>query len=284
MRRYEDPSHAAAAPASRPSPAPTDTAVERRRGRSWPWSPGAVARLQRLAGNAAVSRLAEGEATDATPRARDRRSGRWTATRARLQADMEGRLGGQLRRRPDPHRRRRPRPRRRAVDAKPTPWTTRSCSTKAQYHPSTAAGRRTIAHELTHVIQQRSGPVDGTPAEGGDPRRATRPTTSSRRRSATPERAVSAAPEAGTVGAPGAVLGRHRIRRSSATTRPRTIMTTRTRTCRRSPPDASMRRRKPRTQTRTLRGCRHGRGGGTRRTPTRRAGARACGTRPRCPG
>jgi Zn-dependent peptidase ImmA (M78 family) len=24
-----------------------------------------------------------------------------------------------------------------------------------------------LAHELTHVVQQRSGPVDGTPAEGG---------------------------------------------------------------------------------------------------------------------
>jgi len=29
------------------------------------------------------------------------------------------------------------------------------------------ADRRTIAHELTHVVQQRSGPVDGTPAAGG---------------------------------------------------------------------------------------------------------------------
>ncbi|HVA74539.1 MAG TPA: DUF4157 domain-containing protein, partial [Acidimicrobiales bacterium] len=28
-------------------------------------------------------------------------------------------------------------------------------------------GQRTLAHELTHVVQQRSGPVDGTPAEGG---------------------------------------------------------------------------------------------------------------------
>ncbi len=24
-----------------------------------------------------------------------------------------------------------------------------------------------LAHELTHVVQQRSGPVDGTPADGG---------------------------------------------------------------------------------------------------------------------
>lgn len=31
----------------------------------------------------------------------------------------------------------------------------------------TPTGQRTLAHELTHVVQQRSGPVDGTPAPGG---------------------------------------------------------------------------------------------------------------------
>jgi hypothetical protein len=36
-----------------------------------------------------------------------------------------------------------------------------------QYAPDTAAGKRMLAHELTHVVQQRSGPVDGTPAPGG---------------------------------------------------------------------------------------------------------------------
>ncbi|WP_395244463.1 DUF4157 domain-containing protein [Agromyces sp. MMS24-K17] len=35
------------------------------------------------------------------------------------------------------------------------------------YDPSSTAGRTTIAHELTHVMQQRSGPVDGTPSGGG---------------------------------------------------------------------------------------------------------------------
>jgi hypothetical protein len=36
-----------------------------------------------------------------------------------------------------------------------------------QYDPSSAAGKTTLAHELTHVVQQRSGPVDGTSAPGG---------------------------------------------------------------------------------------------------------------------
>jgi len=33
--------------------------------------------------------------------------------------------------------------------------------------PGSASHERTLAHELTHVVQQRSGPVDGTPMAGG---------------------------------------------------------------------------------------------------------------------
>jgi hypothetical protein len=36
-----------------------------------------------------------------------------------------------------------------------------------KYDPSTPEGKTTLAHELTHVVQQRSGPVDGTSAPGG---------------------------------------------------------------------------------------------------------------------
>lgn len=35
------------------------------------------------------------------------------------------------------------------------------------YQPDTADGQRVLAHELTHVVQQRSGPVDGTVTGGG---------------------------------------------------------------------------------------------------------------------
>lgn len=35
------------------------------------------------------------------------------------------------------------------------------------YDPGSRQGRTTLAHELTHVIQQRNGPVDGTSAPGG---------------------------------------------------------------------------------------------------------------------
>jgi Domain of unknown function (DUF4157) len=36
-----------------------------------------------------------------------------------------------------------------------------------QYAPDSDSGKRTLAHELTHVVQQRSGPVEGTEAAGG---------------------------------------------------------------------------------------------------------------------
>ena len=38
---------------------------------------------------------------------------------------------------------------------------------EGKYNPTSSEGQRTIAHELTHVVQQREGAVDGTPREGG---------------------------------------------------------------------------------------------------------------------
>jgi hypothetical protein len=35
------------------------------------------------------------------------------------------------------------------------------------YQPDTQAGRHVLAHELAHVVQQKAGPVAGTPAPGG---------------------------------------------------------------------------------------------------------------------
>lgn len=36
-----------------------------------------------------------------------------------------------------------------------------------EYDPSSSRGQHLLAHELTHVVQQRSGPVSGTPQAGG---------------------------------------------------------------------------------------------------------------------
>lgn len=38
---------------------------------------------------------------------------------------------------------------------------------RGAYDPGSAQGQTLLAHELTHVVQQRVGPVDGTPAAGG---------------------------------------------------------------------------------------------------------------------
>ena len=35
------------------------------------------------------------------------------------------------------------------------------------YQPDTESGRHVLAHELAHVVQQKAGPVAGTPAPGG---------------------------------------------------------------------------------------------------------------------
>lgn len=60
-----------------------------------------------------------------------------------------------------------------------------------KYDPGSDAGRTMIAHELTHVVQQRSGPVDGT-ATGTGVRVSDPSDRFEREAVATAERAVSA--------------------------------------------------------------------------------------------
>jgi hypothetical protein len=82
------------------------------------------------------------------------------------------------------------------------------------YAPATGAGQLTLAHELTHVVQQRQGPVDGTTADGGlrishpsdrfeqeadrVARQVARPTADSTPRIRQPNSEPGAAPERGT--------------------------------------------------------------------------------------
>jgi hypothetical protein len=74
-----------------------------------------------------------------------------------------------------------------------------------KYDPGSAAGKTMLAHELTHVVQQRSGPVDGSATSGGI--KVSDPSDRfEREASANAERVMSApAPTAGLGSAPGAV-------------------------------------------------------------------------------
>lgn len=78
-----------------------------------------------------------------------------------------------------------------------------------KYDPGSDAGRTMLAHELTHVVQQRSGPVDGTPTGAGV--RVSDPSDRfEREAAATAERAMSApaAPTAQRLAAGAAVVQR----------------------------------------------------------------------------
>ena len=60
-----------------------------------------------------------------------------------------------------------------------------------KYDPGSDGGRTMLAHELTHVVQQRSGPVDGT-ATGTGVRVSDPSDRFEREAAATAERAMSA--------------------------------------------------------------------------------------------
>jgi Domain of unknown function (DUF4157) len=84
---------------------------------------------------------------------------------------------------------------------------------EGRYQPETNEGRRTLAHELTHVVQQRTGPVDGTDSGGGI--RVSDPADRfEREAAANAERIVSAPPPASTV--PAAMVPAATVQRDAA--------------------------------------------------------------------
>ena len=133
-----------------------------------PLSPAALLHLQRTAGNASVAQLLEDEHTEEEPSpVKDVvGSGGGQPLDATTRAFMEARIGGDF---GDV---------RIHTDAKATE-SARAVQANAytvghdvvfrsdQWSPGTDSGQRMLAHELTHVVQQSAGPVDGTPAPGG---------------------------------------------------------------------------------------------------------------------
>ncbi len=71
--------------------------------------------------------------------------------------------------------------------------------------PGSAAGHKTLAHELTHVLQQRAGPVDGTPAPGGI--RVSSPSDPFEQAAESTAEAVTSGTPAPTPAAPGSSAG-----------------------------------------------------------------------------
>ena|SRR5947209_1700298 len=127
--------------------------------------PDSLQRLQRAAGNAAVGALLGAEPAEESPvKAIVRSSG--TPLDRDTRRLMESRLGQDF---SDV---------RLHTDA-PAAASAKSVQAQAytvenhivfgegRYVPGSPETTRTLAHELTHVVQQRSGPVDGTPAPGG---------------------------------------------------------------------------------------------------------------------
>ena len=162
MRTHDDHSE------GRSGPVEGSTGSDRRRGpqaaasgRIDALTPDDVLDLQRSAGNAAVT-----EAMGRSPVLDVVGSGGGSPLDAETRADMEGRLGhdfGDVR----VHTDARAQESAEAVNAHAYTVGSDVVFGRGQFDPSSAEGKKTLAHELTHVVQQRSGPVSGTPTGDG---------------------------------------------------------------------------------------------------------------------
>jgi hypothetical protein len=128
---------------------------------------GAVLHLQRLAGNASVSRLVDGEAEqERSPVLDIVGKGGGSPLREDVRADMESHLGadfGDVR----IHDGGAAAESAQAVNARAYTVGNDVVFGSGGFQPDSPEGRHTLAHELTHVVQQRSGPVEGTSTGDG---------------------------------------------------------------------------------------------------------------------
>jgi hypothetical protein len=124
--------------------------------------PDGMLRMQRAVGNSGTARIAEEERSPVL----DVVSGGGRPLDEPVRADMEGRLGADF---SDVrvHTDDRAHASAQSVSAHAYTVGPNVVFQRDKYDPSSTDGRTMLAHELTHVVQQRSGPVDGTPAGGG---------------------------------------------------------------------------------------------------------------------
>lgn len=122
--------------------------------------------LQRTVGNGGAASLVAQREEEAVSAVHDVVRSGGEPLAADVRADMEGRLGhdfGDVRLHTDGAADSSAR----AVSAHAYTVGSHIAFQRSAYEPGTDAGRQTLAHELVHVVQQRSGPVDGTDAPGG---------------------------------------------------------------------------------------------------------------------
>ncbi len=138
-----------------------------------PVAPATVLRLQRTAGNTAVTTLVQRWATAgdeeqvATSPVLDVvGKGGGNALKPELQEEMEARLGSDF---SDVRVHQDGKAAESAAAVSARAYTVQNEIVLGKDAPDleSAEGKRTLAHELTHVVQQREGPVAGTPTGGG---------------------------------------------------------------------------------------------------------------------
>ncbi|MFE2287966.1 DUF4157 domain-containing protein [Streptomyces sp. NPDC059443] len=129
--------------------------------------PGGLVRLQQTVGNSgATAAVQRSAAHPAHPVHEVVGSGGGRALDPEVRTDMESRLGhdfGDVRVHTDAAAHESAA----AVDAHAYTVGSDVVFQRGAYDPESARGRQTLAHELTHVVQQRSGPVDGTDTGDG---------------------------------------------------------------------------------------------------------------------
>ncbi len=135
-------------------------------GHSEALNPGALLNLQRLAGNASVSSLVGEEIGESSPVHEVVNSGGGAPLESSIRSDMESRFGHDF---TDVriHTGSEADQSARAINAQAFTVGNDIAFQTGKFTPDTPTGMHTLAHELTHVVQQRSGPVAGTPAPGG---------------------------------------------------------------------------------------------------------------------
>lgn len=147
-------------------PVPEHAARAAHAGRHDVLGPEAVLGLQRAVGNGGVTSMVESAGEDQRSPVHEVVGSGGRPLDAGVREDMEARLGhdfGDVRIHDDAAAH----DSARTVNAHAYTVGSDIVFQRDTYDPGSDAGRVTLAHELTHVVQQRGGPVDGTPAPGG---------------------------------------------------------------------------------------------------------------------